>query len=99
MTTPDDPEDERRRLDPDDSLNMPPAFEGHRSLWESIVITRFGGASQFDQAQLSAAVNTGFIDRNVDPWTRADAREEAVGMFAEYGVSFDWAQWRREMGY
>ncbi len=99
MPTDDDPNEERDRLDPDDSLDMPASFEGHRSLWESVVVARFGGASRYEQAELAAATYTGFIDRSVDRDTRQAARDDALAGFSYFGVGFDWNAWRSEMGY
>lgn len=99
MPTEDDPNEERDRLNPDDSLNMPAGFQQAPSVWESVVVARFGGASRYEQAELASAAYTGFVDRTTDPMTRAAARDEAIAGFNYFDVSFDWGQWRREMGY
>lgn len=99
MPVDDDPNEERNRLDPDDSLDMPDHYRGHESVWESVVVARFGGATKFEQAELSATAYTGFVDPYVDSETRELARDDALAGFEYFGVDFDWAQWRREMGY
>jgi hypothetical protein len=88
-----------RFAQPDDDVRPPPQFQQTPTVWESIMVARFGGATKDERNALAQSAYTGFVDRSVDPATRAAAREDALSGFSFFGASFDWQQWRREMGY
>jgi hypothetical protein len=84
---------------PENEPNRPQGFQNNPSLWESITVSRFGGANSAERDALAQSTYTGFVDRNVDSATRMRAREDALAGFSFFGVQFDWNAWRREMGY
>lgn len=89
MTGPDEPE-----------IREPPeALAANPSLWESILLADFGGATKAEEAALAYSLNKGFVDPNVSKADRMRARDDAIRGLGYFGVSFDWDAWRREMGY
>jgi hypothetical protein len=99
LSTPGDGGDGNGYQPPEDSWRPPPQFEQTPTLWESISAARMQGATKDERNALAQSAYTGFVDRNVDPATRHAARQDALEGFRFFGASFDWAQWRREMGY
>lgn len=85
--------------DEESDARIPEYFRGHESVWESVQLARFGGASRAEVSELASAAYAGYVDPSVDSATRNAARNEAQAGFSYFGVGFDWAQWRREMGY
>jgi hypothetical protein len=88
-----------RYAQPDDDWRPPPQFQQTPTLWQSISAARMQGATKDERNALAASTYTGFVDRSVDPATRAAARQDALEGFRFFGAPFDWNQWRREMGY
>lgn len=87
--------------DPNDPVVRQPPEELQRnpSLWDSILLATFGGATKAEQAALQQSMNKGFVDPNVSRRERLKAREDAIRGLNYFGVQFDWDAWRREMGY
>lgn len=84
---------------PDDIREPPPQLESNPSLWESVILASFGGATKAEEAALVYSLEKGFSDPNVSKQDRMRARNDAIRGLGYFGVNFDWEAWRREMGY
>jgi hypothetical protein len=81
-------------------IRVPPQeLENNPSLWDSVILAAFGGATRTEQVALEQSLYKGFSDPSVSKGERLRARDDAIRGLGYFGVQFDWDAWRREMGY
>ena len=85
--------------DSDGVREPPPELASNPSLWDSILLSTFGGATKSEEAALQYSLYRGFVDSSVTKAERLRARDDAIRGLGYFGVQFDWDAWRREMGY
>lgn len=77
----------------------PDYLSGHDSVWNAATAAELGGATSQERDIFAQQMYSAYVDRNLSSDERSQARMDAEAAMDFWGVGFDWAEWRREMGY
>lgn len=92
--------DEFEPLDAGNIEDVPERYQDHPSVWRPAQAAYTGDRATAQERDIFAQqLHAAYVDPNLSYEERRQARMDVKAGESFWGVQFDWAEWRKEMGY